>query len=312
MNERKGLRWGFVLLSAAATACSSSSSSSTPPADTGTDAETPVTVDAGSDAMAMVTPDAGSTATKANVRVAHLSPDAPAVDFCLAPHGSTSFSGPVLAGLSDAAGLAYPNVTKYLAVDAVQYDVRLVAPASTGCATSLAGLPDFTNLPALPAGSSVTIAAIGVVDRSDAAASDPAFTLAAFIDDATVAPGKGALRFVHASPGTPAVDVGLGQGASFTKIFSDVAFGHVGTGAGLDANGYVVTAPFTNEPVSARVAGASTDALTVPSVSLAAAEIATAFAIGGKTGATTNPLRVLLCDDSAPPSGLLTACAAAP
>ena len=52
------------------------------------------------------------------------------------------------------------------------------------------------------------------------------------------------------------------------------------------------------------------DALTVP-VTLTEGMIATAFAIGNKTGATTNPLRVLLCSDTAK-AGLLTSCATAP
>ncbi len=36
-------------------------------------------------------------APTARVRVAHLSPGAPAVDFCVAPAGSGEFAGPVLA-----------------------------------------------------------------------------------------------------------------------------------------------------------------------------------------------------------------------
>jgi Domain of unknown function (DUF4397) len=318
---------GLVLLSVAAAGCSSSSSGGTTPpsleggavdsAAEGADSDVgPTDGAAAPDASPMATPDAGSSATKASVRVAHLSPDAPAVDFCLAAHGSTTFAGPVLKGAGAAAGLSYPDVTKYLAVDAMQYDVRLVMPGASDCSTSLAGLADFTSLPALPAGAYATIAAIGDVDRADAAVNDPPFVLKAFIDDSTVAAGMGALRFVHASPGTPAVDVGLGQGTSFTKIFSDVSFGNIGTGGGLDPNGYVVTAPFTGQPVSARIAGqpvdAGADALTVPGVSLAAGEIATAFAIGGKTGAATPPLQVLLCNDSAPPSGLLAVCSAGP
>jgi hypothetical protein len=47
----------------------------------------------------------------ARVRVAHLSPDAPAVDFCLAAAGSGEFTGPVLAGAGAAAGLSYTKVT---------------------------------------------------------------------------------------------------------------------------------------------------------------------------------------------------------
>jgi len=65
-------------------------------------------------------------------------------------------------------------------------------------------------------------------------------------------------------------------------------------------------------PVAARLANQSTDALVVPSVTLNPNAIGTAFAIGGKTGASTNPLRVLLCGDNAPASGLLAACAIAP
>ena len=100
--------------------------------------------DASSDAASS---DAGSAATDAAaaalVRVAHLSPDAPAVDFCIAAHGTTSFSGPVLKGASLTAGLSYPSVTQYLPVPAGQYDVRLVAPNAADCHTSLAGLADF-------------------------------------------------------------------------------------------------------------------------------------------------------------------------
>jgi hypothetical protein len=65
-------------------------------------------------------------------------------------------------------------------------------------------------------------------------------------------------------------------------------------------------------PVSARIAGATTDTLIVPSVTLAANSVATAIAIGGKTGSHTNPLRVLLCSDTAPATGLLSACSIAP
>ena len=43
-------------------------------------------------------------------------------------------------------------------------------------------------------------------------------------------------------------------------------------------------------------------------VSLPAGAIATAIAIGGKTGQSKNPLAVLLCVDNATPTGLLSAC----
>jgi hypothetical protein len=88
--------------------------------------------------------------TTARVRVAHVSPGAPAVDFCLARHGTTQFTGAILAGAGRAAGLSYATVTRYLDVDAARYDVRLVAPGAASCAQPLAGLDDFTRLPSSP------------------------------------------------------------------------------------------------------------------------------------------------------------------
>ena len=59
-----------------------------------------------------------------------MSPGAPAVDFCLARHGTTQFTGPILANAGRAAGLSYATVTRYFDVDAARYDVRLVAPGA--------------------------------------------------------------------------------------------------------------------------------------------------------------------------------------
>jgi hypothetical protein len=292
------LRISLVLAGASLVACSSSSgddsNGSTPAVDSGvTDSG-----GGGTDASA----DAGG-GTSAYVRVAHLSPDAPAVDFCVSPHGASTFTGPVLASKGVAAGISYPSVTEYLPLPAGRYDVRIVAPASTSCATPLASLPDYTSLPALTAGAYATIAAEGEVA---AGATNP-FGLTAYFDDATVASGKGALRFVHASPSTPPVDVGLGGGVLFTPLFSNVAFGAIATGSSVDTNGYVVTSPITSAEISARAHGTSTDVLSIVGASLPAGAIATAFAIG-KIGDTSHPLGVLLCVDNGSPTGALSAC----
>ncbi|MET0591941.1 MAG: DUF4397 domain-containing protein, partial [Polyangiaceae bacterium] len=243
--------------------------------------------------------DAGGTA---NVRVAHLSPGAPPVDFCLAVHGTTVFTGPVLAGQAVLTGLPYASVTKYLSVSAAQYDVRIVAPGSLNCATSLGGLPDQTNLPAIPAGGAVTIAAIGEITPGDAGGQP--FALKAYVDDTSVTSGSAKLRFIHASSGTPSVDVGTNGGAIFNGIFNDVAFGNTAT----MTNGYVETAPLADAEISARTHGATSDVLSATGVNLASGSIATAFAIG-KTGSTLAPLKILWCGDNAPPAGALTPCA---
>src|SRR5580658_9937302 len=74
-----------------------------------------------------------TAATSALIRFANWSPDSPAFDMCIAPHGTTSFQGPLLSALaaatgSDAgsAGLAFPLVSAYTLVPPGQYDARIV------------------------------------------------------------------------------------------------------------------------------------------------------------------------------------------
>jgi hypothetical protein len=247
----------------------------------------------------------GGTPERARVRFAHLSPDTPAVDICLAPTGTGAFTAPLLKTLGNDNGLAYAQLTAYVPLPVGAYDARIVHATASGC--SIGAVPDAKNV-AIGGGLVATVAAIGDLTR---AGSDPGLGLAVFVDDVAVTAGNTKLRFVHASPGTPPVDVGLGSGASFVKVFADVAFGAVATRAPVDTFGYAETSP-TTTAVAARLANSSTDALVVPSVMLPAGQIATAFAIGNKTGMTTNPLRVLLCADNAMPSGLATPCTVAP
>jgi len=234
-------------------------------------------------------------AVKAHVRVAHLSPGAPDVDFCLAAHGSGTFTGPVLATAGRSTGLSYGRVTKYFDVDSQRYDVRLVAPGASDCTKPLAGLDDFTTLPELGADVSATIAAEGTLDGTGASA----FALAAYIDDTSVDTGLAKLRFIHASPGTPSVDVGVGGGILFAPVFSNIAYGAAGA--------YVETAPLASVEIAARENGATSDVLSIEGANLPAGAIATAFAIG-EIGNADAPLRVLLCVDNAEPNGVHSIC----
>lgn len=257
------------------------------------------------------TSESGSTA---RVRVAHLSPDAPAVDFCIAPSGTQDFTGPVLAGAGALNGVSYSRVTKYLEVEAQQYDVRLVNVGANDCSNGLG--PDTTNLPPLPEGGAVTIAATGKIAHGTGSA---AFQLRAYIDDAAVAAGEAKLRFIHASPGTPNVDVGLGGGITFTPVFSNTAYS--------DASEYLTTAGIRDAEVSARATGTTTDVIAIKPATLPPGKIATAFAIGelagesiylrtpypgvlrnpAEPGLSKQPLGVLLCIDNAE-HGLETEC----
>jgi len=95
------------------------------------------------------------SAPQTHLRLAQLSPDLPPVDVCVAPHGTMSFQGPLLAQLAarigeesgaDAArpGLAYAQVSAYLPLDEGPYDVRLVMAGASSCSASLpfASAPD--------------------------------------------------------------------------------------------------------------------------------------------------------------------------
>lgn len=236
----------------------------------------------------------GGMAAVGRVRVAHLSPDAPDVDFCVSADGGATWVGPVAENVLMASdGLPYSGVTDYIPLPAATYDVRLVATDATDCDTGL--LPnDFIGI-TLPEDVDATIAATGWL--SPPTGNDPAFDLTVYVDDnSDPASGKAHLRFIHASPDTPAVDVGVGSeaGNDFTAIWTDTAFPEVGDPA------YFETDPLMDITISARASGSSQDAIVIDGVALPEGAIATAFAIGN-LGGDPEPLSVLLCVDNADP-----------
>ncbi len=252
-------------------------------------------------------PDAGPSTIR--VRVAHLSPNAPAVDFCVRPMGTTAFTGPVLESRGLAAGLTFSQVTGYVALPPGQWQVRLVAANATNCDTSLAGLPEYT-LPNLPAGTWATVAASGRVGDSGATA----FDLRPYVDTrGPIAADRMRVRFVHASPGTPPVDVGLVNGAMFTPIWSNTPFGAFTGVMGADANGYATTMPLSMVTLGVRATGTATNALTLSNVSIPAGAQVSVFAIGiaGMT-AGDQRLSALVCQDLTDASMGLASCARLP
>jgi hypothetical protein len=192
-----------------------------------------------------------STPQKVLLRVAHLSPDAPAVDVCLKASSATAYTQPTLKGIGVTAGLSFAQITKALEVDAGTYDIKIVAPNAADCSTSLAGLPEYKGN-VLEVGSSVTVAAVGLV----AGANAQGFTLRAFLNDKVVAAtGQTKLRIVHASPDTPNVDVGTGSGATFSALATNTPYQSVWS------LGYTSIAKLSNATLAVRATGANTDAL---------------------------------------------------
>ncbi|MEM1030334.1 MAG: DUF4397 domain-containing protein [Myxococcota bacterium] len=231
-----------------------------------------------------------ATSGTTRVRLAHLSPDAPSVDLCVdAGDGVEPF-------VVSRASVSYAEVSNYGAIDRGRDGVsfRLVA-AGAGCGEGL--LPDLVVGTFVDATSDidVTIAAVGMVAPMG---TDQPLSLELYPDDNTPpAAGTARLRFIHASPDTPAVDVGTGTVAdgTFAEVWDGVMFPDVGLLAG---DAYLSTPPLEGATVSARADDAPTDALVIPGVDLQEGQVATAFAVGNLDG-DPQPLQVLLCVDNA-------------
>jgi hypothetical protein len=263
-----------------------------------------------------------STAMFAQVRVANWSPDAPPVDFCLAPHATADFRGPFVAGLvaaeaeagtpSDAAvgGLAYPNASAYALVAPGTYDARIVV--GTGCSAKIA--PDEIALPALSAGSSLTIALVG---DANSASGNAALEVTGYLDDGRAGSAL-ALRFIHAAPGLPAVDVGTVSGTAFKALFSNIPFGSAssaklapttadGSAPPVDMNGYLSQSALVGATLRAEphAGGDGGELANAPGVYAAAGSAVSIVVIGAVSGV---PLGLLECVDNAGTVGPLSNC----
>jgi hypothetical protein len=177
---------------------------------------------------------------KAQVRVVHASPDAPAVDVWV--NGAVAFSN-----------APFKGITNYAQLDPDTYNVQ-VTP--TGATTPVVIEADLS----LAADTDYTVVAVGLLADIE--------PLVLVDNNAAPAAGKAHVRFVHASPDAPAVDIAVTGGP---VLFSDVPFKGVGDYLPVDAGTY---------DLEARVAGTETVALTVPGVALEAGNVYTIFAMG--------------------------------
>ena len=191
------------------------------------------------------------SAGTAQVRVAHLSPDAPAVDV-------------YVDGTRVVSGAGFKDVTGYLTLPVGSASVR-VTPAG---ATSPAVIDTTVTL---AAGRSYTVAATGLL-----AAIQPVV-----LEDDRGTTGQAKVRFVHASPDAPAVDIAVTGGP---VLFSNVPF--------RQATAYPEVAPSTYD-LEARPAGSGAVALKVPDVTLNARTNYTIFAVGLLSNRSLSALAVV-------------------
>lgn len=190
----------------------------------------------------LIASSASAQSPEARLRVLHASPDAPAVDVYL--DGTEAISD-----------LAFDDITDYVSVPAGDHNVQVFPASASG-----SGDPVIDADVTLTADTDYTVAAVGLL-----AGIEP---LVLVDDNSDPASGEAKLRFVHASPDAPAVD-----------IYADGAGVVVPNASFKDASDYLAL-PAGSYDIEVRAAGTETVALDLPGVTLEAGNTYTAFAVG--------------------------------
>ena len=181
----------------------------------------------------------------ARVRLVHAIPGAPAVQLYV---DTTSL----------VANATYFSASDYQNITPGTRNFRLFPNGTGASGTPLASLSQ-----SVATNGTFTIVAYGKPSGT------PAPTLLAFADDTTTpATGKARVRFIHASPDAPAVDIAVTGG---NTLFTNVASGTSG--------GYIEVAAGTYG-LEVRPTGTTNVALSVPGVSFAAGKVYTVYAAG--------------------------------
>lgn len=229
----------------------------------------------------LLVPKGGSAAlakdARAALRVAHFSPNVPAVDvFLKAPGVANSASNRVLSGVT------FPTDSGFLDLLAATYD------ASVALAGTLTGVIDL-NGAALARGTSTSVFAIGLLNG----AGNQALRLAAYPDNRSPVAGKAKVRVIHLSPDAPAVDVVvLASGAIAARPVTNIAFPNAtATPLELDPGTYTLAVVPTGlaAPILPTAAGVT--------VTLAAGDVKTIVAIGALATAGAQPFQLKVLDD---------------
>jgi Domain of unknown function (DUF4397) len=205
-------------------------------------------------ALSLVAPAFAQGAGQAQVRVAHLAPDAPNVDVYV--NGD-----PILTDVP------YTTVSGYLSLPAGTQQVTVYA---TGDTTS----PVIDTPVKLTAGGAYTVAAVGLV-------ADDSLTAQVYQDDLrSPASGNAKVRVVHASPDAGPVDV-IPRGGQ--ALVEGLTFPDASPYAEVPAGTYTL---------DVNAAGTKKTALTVPDAKLASGGVYSAFAVGTVFADSLNVLLV--------------------
>lgn len=207
-----------------------------------------------------------ANADKARVRVVHASPDAPAVDI-LVNNSLRAFQG-----------VEFNEITQYAVVEANYYNVKVVPE---GGSSSSSVIDANLNLPFY---SFSTVVAVNTLDKIEPLVlQDDPSPLPSLLNG-----NSARVRFVHASPNAPAVDIKVMNGPF---LFQNVPFKGVGD---------YIAVPGGRVDLEVRVAGTDVVALTVPALLLRPGTTYTIFATGLVGGQPA--LNAIVAQDSPPQS----------
>ena len=222
------------------------------------------------------------------VRVAHLIPDAPAIDVCLKPDSASAFGTPLIGGN----GLSYPQLSMRSGFDAGTYSVRLVQGGSNSCSSTLNGLGDVRTT--ISSDAPQTLVLTGRLTGSGS----PSLTVTVTRDRIAAAPGGSVLlRAMNAAPGTNPQDTGVVASQLFSPFATNVAFGAASDYqqiSGITPGSSGITAPLASRDSSSQTIYASGTFNNVADMG-----IYTLFVIGIPGQTSTQRPSLILCSETA-------------
>jgi LPXTG-motif cell wall-anchored protein len=195
-----------------------------------------------------------------NVRAVHASPDAPAVDVWV--DGSPAFKN-----------APFKGVTAYAMLSPGMHNFQIVPAGATEPVVIEADLD-------LQPETDYTILAVNTLDSIE--------PVVLVDNNGLPAEGKAHVRFIHASPDAPAVDIAVTGGP---VLFSGIPFKGVGDYLPVDAGTY---------DLEARVSGSDTVALSLPGITLQEGTVYTVYAMGFAGGSEPALTAVISVDAQTP------------
>lgn len=210
----------------------------------------------------------GTAFADANVRVIHASPDAPAVDVLVNGGNVPAFTN-----------FSFGQAVGPVSVPGGSYDIDVVPTGGMP-----PGVIDVDGL-ALMDNTDYTIAAIDTLAN---------ISPLVLVDDNTLDPNNARIRFVHASPNAPAVDITLSDG---TVLFAGTEFGNAAS------EGYL-SVPGGSYDLQVRLAGTDTVVLDLPGIGVNNNTVYSVFALG-LVGDNDTPLSAGIFVDAIPTPGSL-------